>query len=521
MKWAPWVAVLLVIVAVASIRVRLLQIPLERDEGEYAYAGQLMLQGIPPYLLAANMKLPGTYAAYAVILVAFGQTTGAIRTGLLLVNAVTIVLVFLLAKRLFSVAGGLVACASYALMSLGASVMGTQAHATHFVMLPALAGILLLLRFVDSGRLSTLCGAGLLLGVAFVMKQAGGLFTIFGIVYLAGLQWSHQRGEWLALIKKVALFSAAAATPFALTCLILWRAGVFSRFWFETFTYARIYAAENSLSMGWEILGGTFPAFFEDNIGIWIAAMAGLILVWWKWNKSTATFVSVFLVFSILAVCPGLYFREHYYVLMIPALALLAGAAVTVANTAFHSRWPYWLFGAALVWSVAVQRDFLFRMTPLQACRELYDRNLFPEAIPVAAYIRAHSTKDARIAVLGSEPEIYFYADRHSATTYIYTYGMMEDQPYALTMQNEMIREVEAAAPQYVVRVVAYESWLQDAHSPTRIFDWWSQYGPRHYRRVGVADSLTNDHTEYRWDEAAESYHPQSRYYLEVFRRSF
>jgi hypothetical protein len=29
-------------------RIRLLGIPLERDEGEYAYAGQLMLQGIAP-----------------------------------------------------------------------------------------------------------------------------------------------------------------------------------------------------------------------------------------------------------------------------------------------------------------------------------------------------------------------------------------------------------------------------------------------------------------------------------------
>ena len=48
--------------------------PLERDEGEYAYAGQLMLQLIPPYQLAYNMKLPGIYAAYAVVLKLFGQT---------------------------------------------------------------------------------------------------------------------------------------------------------------------------------------------------------------------------------------------------------------------------------------------------------------------------------------------------------------------------------------------------------------------------------------------------------------
>ena len=47
----------------AVVRLRLLNFSLERDEGEYAYAGQLMLQGIPPYELAYNMKFPGTYAA--------------------------------------------------------------------------------------------------------------------------------------------------------------------------------------------------------------------------------------------------------------------------------------------------------------------------------------------------------------------------------------------------------------------------------------------------------------------------
>ena len=77
------------------------QCPLERDEGEYAYAGQLMLQGIPPYQLVYSMKLPGTFAAYSVILALFGQTPGGIHLGLLLVNAATTFLVFLLTRRLF------------------------------------------------------------------------------------------------------------------------------------------------------------------------------------------------------------------------------------------------------------------------------------------------------------------------------------------------------------------------------------------------------------------------------------
>lgn len=67
-----------VLVIVAAVRLRLLNLPLERDEGEYACAGQLMLQGIPPYELAYNMKFPGTYAGYAVIMALFGQTPASI-----------------------------------------------------------------------------------------------------------------------------------------------------------------------------------------------------------------------------------------------------------------------------------------------------------------------------------------------------------------------------------------------------------------------------------------------------------
>ena len=70
---ACWRALALcaIVALVVFVRLRLLQIPLERDEGEYAYSGQLMLEGIPPYQLAWNMKLPGTYAAYAVMMALF------------------------------------------------------------------------------------------------------------------------------------------------------------------------------------------------------------------------------------------------------------------------------------------------------------------------------------------------------------------------------------------------------------------------------------------------------------------
>src|SRR5437899_1091529 len=79
-----WILVGLTILFVVVVRVRLREMPLERDEGEYAYAGQLMLQGVPPYQDAYNMKLPGTYAAYALIMAVFGQSAAGIHFGLML-----------------------------------------------------------------------------------------------------------------------------------------------------------------------------------------------------------------------------------------------------------------------------------------------------------------------------------------------------------------------------------------------------------------------------------------------------
>jgi len=222
--------------------------------------------------------------------------------------------------------------------------------------------------------------------------------------------------------------------------------------------------------------------------------------------------VGFLLVFSFVAVCPGLYFRAHYMVLMLPVVALLAGSCV-------RGRVTGCVFAAALIVSVIVERDFLFRMSPLEISRELYGQDPFPEAIPMAAYIRTHTRPDALIAVLGSEPEIYFYAHRHSATSYLYTEPLVEAQPFALQMQNDMVGQLERSAPAYVVRFPIEETLSLGAESPTRIFDWWADYGPKHYQLVGIADILEDGHAEYRWDAAAEAYRPQSLYHLAVYRR--
>ena len=519
-----------IIIFAAAIRIRLLEIPLERDEGEFAYMGQLMLEGVPPYAMAYNMKLPGIYAAYALIMALFGQTIAGIHLGLLLVNAGSIILVFLLGKRLLDPLAGVMAAASYAILSVSPSVLGTSAHATHFVVLPALAGILLMLKAIDSGRPGTLFWSGLLLGLAFIMKQPGIIFIVFAGLYFLWSQLRTRPVDWSGLLKKEAIFSLGAVIPFGVTCFLLYRAGVFDRFWFWTFKYAREYGTQQSLSQGvhWFLLRAEGIAY----LGAFIWALAGIGLIapiWDRKVRAVGVFLISFLVFSFLAVCPGLYFRQHYFVLMLPAGVLLTGAAISSARHLVLARnsslalqvLPVLLCLTAFGQSVLAQRTFFFQITPTQACRIMYGPDPFPESLEIARYIEANSATSDRIAVLGSEPQIFFYSHRRSATGYIYTYGLMEKQAYALRMHKEMIREIEAARPEYVVFVLVSSSWAAKKNSETLVLRWAQQYCRKYFDTVGVADIVWPKYTAYYWGRDAAEYVPRSPndYTIFIFRR--
>ena len=525
-RFVSYTLLALILLLTCIVRFHLRNIPLERDEGEYAYAGQLLLQGIPPYKLAYNMKLPGTYAAYALILAVFGQSPAGVHLGLLAVNLATIILLFLLALRLAGSLAAVVAAASYAMLSVSPSVLGFAGHATHFVVLFAIAGILVLLKGIDKNGLGLLFLSGVLLGLSFLMKQPGFLFVIFGGLYLLAEQ-ANRPVDWRSLLRRLGMFSAGAAVPFAITCLLLWRAGVFSTFWFWTVSYASQYASNLGLGEGAHLFATVFPAIVASSIWIWLIAAIGISAIFWDHTiRSRALFLIGFLVFSFLAVCPGLLFREHYFILLLPAISLLAGVGVSAATkwiTGFAPNRallyiPAALFILAIAASFYSQRSFFFATDFYALSRRIYGGNPFPEALVISDYLREHTAENSRIAVLGSEPEIYFYSHRHSATGYIYTYGLMEEQKYALQMQQQMINEIQAARPEVIVFVNVAASWLPTAHSKTLIYSWAQQYIRDHYDLTGIAD-IHMTYTDYQWGEAAKNYRPRSNSVVFVFQR--
>jgi hypothetical protein len=509
----------------AVVRWRLLGLPFERDEGEYAYMGSLVLKGLLPYKYAYSMKLPGIYAAYAVIMKFFGQTRAGVHGGLLLMNAATSVLVYLLGRRLFGTRAGLAAGAAFAVISLNTHLHGIIANSEHFVIFFALAGLCVLVRAADEGRAPwEYFIAGLLLGAGIMMKQHGVFFLLLGPVYVFALYLVSRKGPLSVPLLRSVLVLAGGVTPFAAACVFFYLAGGFEKFWFWTVSYSRLYVSSPPLRIGLLAFERKFTPILLTGLAFWVfAALGAVLLRGARTGADKKIFAALFMVFSVLAIMPGLYFREHYFILTLPAASLLAGlGADRLAGLSAVGRraapTAALLTLVITVPGLLAEGGTLFVRPPEVVSRQIFGTNPFPESVRVAAYIRENSEEDDTVAVLGSEPQIFFYSGRASATPFIYTYPLMEYQPMALEMQKEMIGDIQEKRPRFIVYVDIYNSWLRGRRSVGLIFDWFRFYWPGRYEVAGIVE-IGPGGTTYLFGEAARGRATNSPSSIIIYRR--
>ena len=525
-----WLLLLLVLVLNFSIRWRLRDLPLERDEGEYAYAGQLILQEVPPYKLAWNMKFPGVYFAYAGLMSVFGESPAGLHTGLICVTSLSILLVFLIGRELMGPVGGGMAAALFTLLTLLPEAFGLAGHATHFVVLFVCLGTFALLMAEKKRPLLWAFLAGAAFGVAILMKQQAFVFLPVAM----GWQWwqAWQRKEKVLLGSGILL--GGVALPLLLTAAAMAWAGVWDRFNFWTIEYARQYVSIFPLWAAPRQFVAGFGPVFNSGPWAWWLGVAGLVLLFLRRQSGNAILPGTGLFLAgMVATAPGFYFRGHYFIMAMPGLALL-GAAGLLALAGWVKEFPQirslkylpvCLFLIVAGDLLARNAEIWFRLPPLEVSRRLYGLNPFPESAGIASYIAAHSAPDDTIAVLGSEPQIFFLAHRNSASGYIYVYPLTEPQPLAPVMRQEFIREIETARPKYVVYVNNFRSWYSviTPADPPQVLGgfqpWWNDYS-KDYQLVGQVDSADNQPPEFFWDGEMSARTNSAPPGISIFRRN-
>ena len=455
-----------VVLLALALRAPIASMPLERDEGEYAYIAQQWLAGEVPYKGAFNQKPPGVFVAYALIQTLFGTSAAALHWGAQIYTLGTLGLLFALGLKLFSLPGAAAGAAFAALMLADSSVFGNAANTELFMILPMVGGFALALLSVQRGSLLLAALAGAASALAILFKQVAITNAAFHVVLLFALGQGARRwrlplafaaGGLVAALPVPLYFYAAGAWADFYDCVIGHNLAYSARlplsFYIVTFQYraARVLGTCGPVYAlaAW----GAFRAFLSDDAEQ--RRRLRLLLLW--------------LLSSFLGAAIGGYFREHYVMQVIPAVALLAGV-----GAASVSRWrviPCALVAAAVGYAVLQKPFYFLRGTPREKALALYGQNPFAESPEVARFIATLSKPDEKVLILGSEPQLLYHAQRKTATRYIIFYPLMLPGEDAERRQREVLDEIRKNDPAVIVTVFVPYSLFFTRHSPTLVFD--------------------------------------------------
>ena len=90
---------------------------------------------------------------------------------------------------------------------------------------------------------------------------------------------------------------------------------------------------------------------------------------------------------------------------------------------------------------------------PSDAVRKIYPGNFFAEMPEFAARVAQVTSSEQRVFVFGAEPELLFYAQRVSATRYIFLFPLYGPYRNAREKQIAAADEIQRAAPAAAVYV--------------------------------------------------------------------
>ncbi|RIK99156.1 MAG: hypothetical protein DCC71_20525 [Proteobacteria bacterium] len=458
--WLGWLGVALLALA---LRAPVADLPFERDEGEYAYVAQRWLAGDVPYRDAFDQKPPGVFAFYAAAFALGGESPAAVRWAAQLWMLGGLAAVAAIGARLASPGAGVAAAIAGVVLTSDPSWLGNAINTEQLATTPLAAGALAALAVRTSQRAALSFAVGALGATALLMKPVTlpvVAFEIATALALAQRRAPHFAAALLgglALVVPTALWFAAHGAWHELLDAVVWNNLAYAG---ETrlADYPLYFALQFRPSLA--PLAPLYAAVLAAPLALRGGALARGALLW----------ILGWLAASLLAVAAGGYFRQHYFALAMPPLALCAGVGLAALARLLPIRArgiaaPLAALAIA-AWSVAAGWWYYGPAPAAAKLHRIYGSNPFPEAPALGAWLAQRSAPDDRIFVYGSEPQLLFYAGRRSASRYIFVYPLTMPLPAAAARQRETLAELDAAPPRWVVGVFVRTSLLEQPGTP-------------------------------------------------------
>lgn len=454
-SWPILLALSGVIVTAILLRLPGHTMPLERDEGAYAFVAWTWLHDGLPYRDAFDHKPPLVYVMYMPALI-FGQpSTAAIRIWTTILFVLDTLLVFAIGRRVWGRLTAILAALIFAVAGSAFDLQGLILNTDQALVLPSLAALWCAIRSYETQLMRYAIFAGAAVAVAMLIKPVA--IVLAPCVLLASRRSVRSIGR--ALLGEIvggAIVGLPIAAYFALH-------GAWNDLVFGVWTYNTIYAEESRAQ--WS-LGGLVD-MFAPFVPLLLTAIGGVALlgrlraddagISTIRRSSSAVpgwLIAAWAVALLIAALGSLRAFVHYYYPVLPLLALLAAPCI-VWLWRSGSRRSLGLIApiallALLIAPFGLQNIRLIGTTAAQQATRLYGddgRNYFAHADEVASFVKARTQPDDPIYMFASEPQVYLLAERRAASRYIYDY------PLGLVpgAREQMARDLAANPPKLLI----------------------------------------------------------------------
>src|SRR5438876_1648748 len=405
-----------IILLTVAIRLPSLLHPQPLDsEAMYSVVANEIVDGGRPYADAVERKPPLLFWTYAAVFKIAGKFNWkALHIVALVWTLCAMAGLYLLGRELFDRKTGLIAAFFYGVFQPWLLWKSLSFDAEMLMNLPIIWAWAIAFRRSSSRLRPELFAAGALLGAAFLLKQPAAIAAVPLGIYL--LLPSYRASRSLPRINSIiqaAMLTAGFFAVLGLATIVLWKQRILHDAFYWTIADHDVPHVfwQKGIVITLVFLGACLPLVIgaimacRDKSEIWAGRTA----------ERTALFG--LLAASAIGAAAGARFYPHYYVQLIPPLALLAAP--------YYARlWsrtiqpPHWILRPKVTYAWLALTVVAFSIT--------HWTGLAPRRVPSEAgrYLFTHSSPDDRIFVWGQTPEIYLDAFRRPASRYITTFAL-------------------------------------------------------------------------------------------------
>lgn len=516
-RLGPWLCAGALVLLFVLLRWNNYNAPLIRDEGEYAYAAQLLRHGLTPYQDCFLQKPPMVVYTYLLSSLAAPGVFWFPRILAGLFIAAATVVLGAIARREFDSATAWTAMALFTPMVLLPELEQFHANTEMFLLLPLLGALAVYSYYRANGDdVRGWFFSGLLGSIAFWYK-----YTCLPLLVLLFAYWSWEtlrrrraaganpptttpqgmglsavRTGWATLGSRwLALALGALASSLAVLGLFLLRDGG-RHFWECTIEFNRFYA--HSINFAPDLFANRLE-WFWTHWWLLFLVLPALVL---EWTPRLRFWLAMFLVSWLTTNGSG---YGQYYLLVMPFWALLSAVALRGLAQKVAARFSSPGSGLRFVFALVTvlfvcwpDLHFVALSNKAFAREKLAGSNPFLESPLVARRVSALTAPGDYVLVAGSEPQILVYAQRFSPTRFVITAPLMIPSPLAEGFQQEAIQALRARPPALIVLARSNTSWLMEENSPRDYPQFLYQMLNEKYHPVG---GYVLDETSGRWEE--------------------